>query len=99
MLMRRMLIIVLVCIAAFTIVACENSAGDADNVEQWDTAGEIVDYGHGVYYFPYREHDFANALSAFISAHRGLELLAISGNGNSAYGKDAGYFVVFRRLN
>ena len=40
---------------------------------------------------------FPKVLSAFIAAHPELEVLAISGNAAKAYGKNSGYFVVFKK--
>jgi len=59
----------------------------------------ITDYGNGVYYFAVRRAEFVVALSAFIGQHPELELLAMTGNGNGSYGRDKGYFVVFKKKN
>lgn len=59
---------------------------------------DIQDYGNGVYHFGYTGELFPKALSAFIAAHPELEVLAISGNSSyNIYGKDSGYFVVFKK--
>ena len=58
---------------------------------------DIKNYGNGVYHFMYDSSLFPKVLSAFIAAHPELEVLAISGNAAKAYGKNSGYFVVFKK--
>lgn len=84
----------LVVASLLTFAAC-NRANDPDNVGK-PVVTEAVDYGNGVYYFPYEEAKFGNALSQFIKRHDELELVAITGDGNGSYGRDTGYFAVFR---
>ena len=56
-----------------------------------------IDYGNDVYYFPVTEKEYAVSLSSFLGNHPELELLSMTGNGNSSYGRDAGYFTVFKK--
>lgn len=76
---------------------CDDPASNQTNVNiaTASTAG-IIDYGNGVYYFPYKLDGFGNSLSRFIKDHPEYELIALSGSGQGDYGRDDGYFVVFR---
>ena len=93
--MKRLLAIILLCLGGAALPACDDASngshvGDRDH-------GRIVDYGNGVYYFYATEATFANALSAFIAARPELEPVTMAGDGNGTYGRDTGYFVVFRK--
>jgi hypothetical protein len=61
---------------------------------------EIMDFGNGVYYFPYIRENFGNSLSNFIGNHPELEYVNSTGDGTGGggyeNGRDMGYFVVFR---
>lgn len=60
--------------------------------------GKIVDYGNGVYYFPFdgvrRKDTVGETLSAFITKHPELQLVTMSSLNSSALGT-IGYLVVF----
>ncbi len=86
---------------AFFLVGCENDASDpknvdAKNIPAAETSAGVLCYGNGVYYFPYTEAEYGNALSRFIKDHPELELVDATGDGHHASGIDRGYFVVFR---
>lgn len=89
------LIILVVIGLAFGLVTAANSKRNVKDVSVSDS--KVVDYKNGVYYFDYTEANFANALSKFISEHPELELISFTGDGNASYGRDDGYFVVFRK--
>lgn len=65
--------------------------------ELLSTDAYIQDYGNGVYHFGYNRNLFPKVLSVFIATHSELEVLAISGNSADEYGRDSGYFVVFKK--
>lgn len=91
--MKKLLLIVLL----IFIPACR-SANDVSRVRQVNPAElPVIDYGNGVYYFPATEANFANNLSAFLYNHPELELVSVTGDGTDVHGRDAGYFVVFRK--
>jgi len=86
----------LVVIGSILLLSACDSTADHKNIVTNKDATNVVNYGNGVYYFNYTRANFANTLSSFIAYHSELELVAITGNGTAGYGKDAGYFVVFR---
>lgn len=96
--MRKFLLVIIIGIViASGMTGCTklpDYANDPENVGISKRVN-VVDYGNGVYYFPYDEANFANALSVFIRDHQNLKLVSFSGNGNGTYGVDKGYFVVF----
>jgi hypothetical protein len=80
-------------------IGCDDTAnpGNVKNVAEQNTTtvNGLVDYGHGVWYFPYTGAEFGNALSSFIG-DRGKQPIAMSPNDTGEYGKTIGYFVVIR---
>ena len=70
---------------------------------------EIVDFGNGVYYFPYIRAEYGRTLSHFIATHPELRYVdaAPDGTGDAGgtydsalsyeYGRTVGYFVVFEK--
>ena len=86
-------VVLIAVVCGFT--ACDSSAS-VENVRP-GAQGQVLDYGNGVYYFPYVGPDFGNALSTFIGQHPGWELQAMTGNGIGFYGANQGYFVCFRK--
>jgi hypothetical protein len=70
----------------------------------------VVNYGNGVYYFPYTKAAFGNALSVFLLNHKDMEVSAIAcdiirmedeepatpGRADFDWGGVNGYFVTFR---
>jgi len=68
---------------------------------------EIVDFGNGVYYFPYVRADFGRNLSRFIAEHPELRYVDAAPDGTGSrdgtydsmsgyeHGRTVGYFVVF----
>lgn len=88
----RMMMVVLLILAT----ACER-ASDPENVGKPVMTG-VIDYGNGVYYFPYTEAKFGNSLSQFLLQQTDLELVAMAGDGNGSHGSDLGYFAVFRKI-
>jgi hypothetical protein len=89
------LVLVILVLLFVVVINKKNPAADPKNVGKISTSA-VVDYGNGVYYFNYTGTGFGNALSTFLSEHRELELLSMTGDGTGAYGSDDGYFVVFR---
>jgi hypothetical protein len=83
------------------LIGCDGAAKKENvaqrQVQQVQSVNKVVDYGNGVYYFPFLQSDFANELSAFIGQHPELELVAMTGNGNDLYGANLGYFTYFRK--
>jgi hypothetical protein len=65
-------------------------------VDDVKSVSKITDYGNGVYYFDYVGKEFARHLSDFIGQNPSLELVAMMGNADGMYGRNYGYFVVFR---
>lgn len=65
----------------------------------------MVEFGKGVYYFPFTRAVFANNLVKFLNIHTNLEVTAMTGDvvrqnelstlRQSDYGAAAGYFVTF----
>lgn len=90
--MRR--VIVLMTLLGVLVVGCD-PASDPANVQTTMSDG-VIDYGNGVYYFPYTSALFGNKLSAFIKEHEQLELVGLASNGTGGYGTNKGYFVYFR---
>ena len=77
------------------LFGCGN-AGDSSKVNNTRTVAP-VSYGNGVYYFAATKAAFGNSLSKFIATHPNLTLISIADDTTvSAYGSNAGYFVVFR---
>lgn len=66
----------------------------AGDVQKDASASEVVDFGNGVYNFPYSGTDFDNALSAFIGSHPDLRLVSFAGY-TDTQGYTKGYHVVF----
>ncbi len=88
------LILTIVSMTLF-LTGCDNPAANPSNVTYKEPT-DVVCYGNGVYYFPYRGVNYGNALSRFIKTHPELELIDATGDGNGSHGRDIGYFVVFR---
>lgn len=65
-----------------------------------EVKGNIVNYGNGVYYFPYTGALYGSVLSWFIGQHPDLELssavIVSYDDSNSLSVKHTGYFVTFR---
>jgi len=57
---------------------------------------EVINYGNGVYYFPYKEDEFGVELSLFFKDHRELEFVSFTSNNIGTAGRTVGYFVIFR---
>ena len=72
-----------------------SNAGDTAKVSQTTSASGVIDYGNGVYYFPFNRAAYANALSKFIQDHPDLRLVSQAGDGTDFQGTDGGYFVIF----
>jgi hypothetical protein len=89
------LVIALLVIVA-VIYSC-NPTANPSNVRPSGDISAVVDYGHGVYYFPYKGQEFGNAISVFIGSRPEIEYIGSTGDGNGAYGRDQGYFVFFRQ--
>lgn len=68
-----------------------SSAGNTENVRQ--SAGTPLDYGNGVYYFPFTEADFGNALSAYLEQNPETRPSSIVPDKDHTYVR--GYWVVF----
>ena len=94
--MKSVFILSVVVFLAIIIGGCGNAASNSANVRTDADIKIAVDYHNGVYYFSTKEADFPNALSSFIQTHKELELIAMTGDATGDYGKDVGYFVVFR---
>ena len=88
-------VLVLIGVLLLMLVGC-STAADPREVNPKLEVGKVVDFGNGVYYFNSKQADFANALSAFLSAHQELEVTSMAGDGTCGYGADCGYFVTFR---
>jgi len=79
-----------------------NIASNPDNVRTIIGDSNIVDYGQGVFYFPYVKAEFGNNLSAFLKNHPNLEVASIAPDSIHVNGFDGdwsatvGYFVTFR---
>ncbi len=57
----------------------------------------IIDQGNNIYYFRYAfGKDFSKALSAFLSQHPELKVVATTNDGTGFRGINCGYIVVFR---
>jgi len=74
-------------------VSCDSPAADPKKVVTNAEISSVVDYGEGVYYFPYIQQNFGNALASFLRKNPSLQVTAIAGNGALGYGADMGYFV------
>jgi hypothetical protein len=69
------------------LLACEvPSTADPHNVANMQTC-YVVDYGEGVYFFPYKKEQFGNALASFLRQNPSLKVQATT----ESYG---GYFVI-----
>jgi len=101
--MKKLFFVSLLAIMIMAITQSCDSAANKKNVQENNTTissdSGIVDYGNGVFYFHYIGSKFANKLSDFIKIHPELELQSFSGNGTKFYGRDRGYFVVFKTKN
>ncbi|MCX6740082.1 MAG: hypothetical protein NTZ49_02540 [Candidatus Parcubacteria bacterium] len=92
---QRLFIIIALVLALGLLAGC-NSASNSQSVKE-KAYSAIVDHGSGVYYFPYQSSSFAKALAAFIKDYPELEPVIISGDATGCYGRDIGYFVIFRQ--
>ncbi|HBK33882.1 TPA: hypothetical protein DEP34_02620 [Candidatus Uhrbacteria bacterium] len=52
----------------------------------------VVDYGEGVYFFPYEHQNFGNALASFLRQNPSLQVSSIAPSSSDSYG----YFVICR---
>lgn len=77
-------------------VGCDSPAADPKKVVTNAEVSAVVDYGEGVYYFPYVQQNFGNALASFLHKNPSLQVSAIAGEGAGIDGIDVGYFVVCR---
>lgn len=91
--MKKFFLVVLACLSL--LVAGCDSARNPKNVKRVVTSE--INYGNGVYYFPYTESDFGNALSSFIQEHPEYEVVSMASNGTTAYGVNQGYFVIVKK--
>ncbi|MDO8669543.1 MAG: hypothetical protein Q7K65_04585 [Candidatus Buchananbacteria bacterium] len=99
--MKKYLALVIIVV----IIVCSgcNDAANPGNVAYNDMAihppigiNAVVNYQNGVYYFPFTESEYGNALSLFNAIHPELEVTAMSPNDTGGYGRTVGYFVTFR---
>jgi len=76
----------------------DSDAADPENVGK-PTPNFVVDYGNGIYFFPYTGSDFGNACSHFLGQHPNLEIagIAIDEESDGAKKRANGYFVYFRK--
>ena len=87
---------------AFSISGCswlrDSNAADPENVGK-STPNFVVNYGNGIYFFPYTGSDFGNACSQFLGQHPELEIagIAIDEEKDAAQKRANGYFVYFRK--
>ncbi|MEK7653951.1 MAG: hypothetical protein AAB345_01555 [Patescibacteria group bacterium] len=97
----KLFLLVITAVAFACLVGCmEDKAANVSNVASaYSSTSKIVDYGNGVFYFPYTEAEFGNALSAFLKEHPEWELVTFDGNPdkNKKAGWLFGYFVGFRK--
>lgn len=86
-------------LVAVIVSGCIPPAADPANVRATATSPNApIDYGNGVYYFPYVGADFANALSSFRKANPDMEQESMTGDAAGGYGVDSGYFVTFHNV-
>lgn len=65
------------CFILFVGMGCVvNPAADPKNVANMQTC-YVVDYGEGVYFFPYIQQDFGNALASFLRQNPSLQVTGI----------------------
>ena len=86
-----------IALSAALLASCSGPA-DPANVDT-SAACLITDYQNGVLYFDCDKAAFANGLSNYRVANPGMEIISMTGNGNGAYGRDVGYFVVVSPRN
>ena len=92
--MKRFLLLIVPTL--FLLAACDQAA-DPKNVVGYDNTVQgnmFVDYGNGVFYFPYTEADFGNKLAQFRKQHSEWHIVAVTGNGTGYNGVDQGYWVI-----
>lgn len=76
-----------------SLLACNpDPSADPRNVTHMQTC-YVVDYGEGVYYFPYMQEKFGNALASFLRQNPTLQVTGIA---SSAIDTNRGYFVTCR---
>ena len=64
------------------------------SVAKTPVIAEAINYGNGVYFFPYLGAEFGNTLSGFIAEHINLELVSFSQEQFGFGG--VGYFIIFK---
>ena len=92
--MKKIKILFVIIIALSILNGCYFS-NNKDNVQKINIekrTDKIVNYGNGIYYFPYIYSELGNTLSAFIEAHPELELVDIEYSH-----KETGYYVIFKK--
>ena len=98
--------LVLMAVMVIALISCDNKETKTIIGEDGKTYEVIVgreepqmatSFGNGVYYFDCSGKKFATSLSYFIEKNSELELVSMTGDGNDTYGRDAGYFVVFKK--
>ena len=88
--MKKLLLLafVLVC------VGCEDNT--QFNPKGPIAASKVMNYGNGIYYFPYKGRDFPQVLEAY-STDNELEIVSITGDGTGPQGYDRGYYVIMKK--
>ena len=87
------LIVVIVLFVGLFLIPDTNAASKGPNSNFNPTLNNPVDYGSGVYYFPYKGNKFGMALAYFLKTNPRKRITSVSGDGTSGHGSTAGYFV------
>lgn len=103
--MRKNLALLFFCFLFIFAIGCGSKDAKRQNnpknvaFDNGEQKSEILNYGNGVYYFPYIQDDFANALSAFRGQYPELELITITPiyDPNTVTTVLKGYLVCFKK--